>query len=224
LSSEPHSFSRIFTAGFFRLLAAVFNQQTHDADGLLKASQDAGKLLIEGAIRARVVPNFFAQVAASMVAADADLFGGRYREDIVRAFVGTGVLSVRSAAAVGTGSMLASEEAPAPQDEAPPARVSLPGAAYGLPSDLIVRGASQPRRLGVSSGMTDTGDATAQPAEEHAASFVEDLLRQGRIDTEGVDTGTAPSGARAFTSHELVETAAGLELRRTAFHCGFDAG
>lgn len=222
LSSEPHNFSRIFTGAFFRLLAGVFAQQTQDSDGLLQASQDAGTLLIEGAIRAQVVPNFFAQVAASMVAADADRFEGRYRTAIVRAFVATGVLSVHSAAEVGTGRTLATEEAGLPLDEAPPARVSLRGSAYGLPSDLVVRAASQPRRLGVASGMTDTGDATAPPAEDHAASFVEDLLRQGRIATGDVDTGSAPTGARAFTSHELVSTPAGLELRRTAFHCGFD--
>ncbi|MDL5159040.1 hypothetical protein [Actinomycetospora termitidis] len=223
LSSEPHSFSRVFTAGFFKVLAGVFAKQTQDSDGLLQASQDAGKLLVEGAIRARVVPGFFAQVAASMVAADADLFGGRYQKVIVRAFVGTGVLSVHSAAEVGTGRALATAEVATPEDETPPARVSLRGSSYGLPEDLVVRAASQPRRLGVASGMADIGDATAPPAEDHAASFVEDLLRQGRIAPDGADVGSAPIAARAFTSHELVSTPAGLELRRTAFHCGFDA-
>ena len=101
LSSEPHSFSRVFTAAFFRMLGGMFfRQNEQDSAGLLKASEDAGKLLIEGVRRAAVVPGFYAQVAAQMIVADTALFQGRYRRAISGAFVGTGVLSVMSAAAL----------------------------------------------------------------------------------------------------------------------------
>ena len=83
LSSEPHSFSRVFTAGFFRMLGRMFRSQPQqDSDGLLKAAEDAGKLLIEGVKQSPVVPAFYSQVAAHMVAVDAALFNGRYRSAI----------------------------------------------------------------------------------------------------------------------------------------------
>jgi hypothetical protein len=93
LSSEPHSFSRVFTAGFFRVLAGVFARQGDRTEAALRtAAEDTGRLLVEGVLRSPVVPAFMAQVAAHMVEADADLFDGRYRGAIVNGFVGAGVL------------------------------------------------------------------------------------------------------------------------------------
>jgi hypothetical protein len=228
LASEPHSFSRVFTSGVLRVLNGVFAAQPrHDADALRKAAEDTGQLLVEGVRRAAVVPAFYAQVAAGMAAADAALFGGRYRKAVLAAFQAVGVLSVRSAAELSarldgtTGARLAPEAAESVDDAATP--LPLSGTAYGLPADLLVRGAAEPRRFGVASGLADTGEASAPAPEQAAASFVEDLLRRGRVDGSRAD-GAVPIVGRGLTTHEIVPTDRGLELRRTLFDCGFHIG
>jgi hypothetical protein len=223
LSSEPHSFSRVFTAGFFRMLGRMFHSQPQrDSDGLLKAAEDAGKLLIEGVTQSPVVPAFYSQVAAHMVAVDAALFNGRYRSAIRSGFVGVGVLSVQSAADLGSDERLAAAPAldgPNGDDQLP--QISLTGAAYRLPSDLFVRAPAQSRRFGVASGTSDTGNAQPPPADQAASSFVEDLVRRGRIEVEEQDMGDAPIIPAAYTTHEIRPADGGLELRRTRFDCGF---
>jgi len=223
LSSEPHSFSRVFTSGFFRTLGGMFAvQHQHDSDALLQAAEDAGRLLIEGVRRSPVATAFYAQVAAHMVAADLDLFGGKYGRAIRNGFTGSGVLSVRSAAALGSQDRVSAVAALAePPAEGNLARLPLNGAAFGLPGDLIVRAAAQPRRFGVTGGMADTGEPTTPAPEEAAASFVEDLIRRGRIDASAEDVGDAPIFAGAYTSHEITRTDGAFELRRRRFDCGF---
>jgi hypothetical protein len=224
LSSEPHNFSRVFTGGFFRMLGGVFRAQAqHDSDGLRDATQDAGRLLIEGVRRSPVIPGFFAQVAANMVAADAELFNGRYRGAIRSGFVGTGVLSVQSAATLGSTERL--EAAPAltdldELDELP--RQPLPASLYGLPRDLLVRAAAQPRRFGVASGLSDVGDAEPPAPDQAATSFVEDLIRRGRIDIDQEALGEAPIIPGTYTTHEIGAVDGALELRRTRFDCGLN--
>jgi hypothetical protein len=223
LASEPHSFSRVFTAGFFRTLGGIFRRQPQqNSAGLLKASEDAGKLLIEGVRRSPVVPGFYAQVAAHMVTADAELFNGRYRTAIQAGFVNAGVLSVQSAAELGSDNRLtAAAELTGLDggDELP--QISLTGAAYRLPSPLLVRAASQPRRFSVASGAPDTGEAQPSAPDQAASSFVEDLIRRGRIEVSEGDSGDAPIIPAAYTTHEIRTSDGALELRRTRFDCGF---
>jgi hypothetical protein len=223
LSSEPHSFSRVFTAGFHRTLAAIFSlQPQHDSDALRKAAEDAGKLLIEGVIRSPVVPAFYAQVAAHMVAADADVFNGKYRRAIQAGFVGTGVLSVHSAVQLGsTDRLFAARALVGPEDTDQLPHLPLTGTSYGLPKDLLVRAASQPRRFGVAGGMADRGDSQPSAPDHAAGSFVEDLVRRGRISSRAEDVGDAPIVAGTHTTHEIRATDGALELRRTKFDCGF---
>ena len=225
LASEPHSFSRVFTNGVLRVLSGVFAAQPHrDSDGLRQAAEDTGRLLAEGVRRAAVVPAFYAQVAGGMAAADTALFGGRYRKAVLVAFQAVGVLSVRSAAELGARLDATSDAmlAPADPDATDGTAVPLPlsGSPYGLPADLLVRAAAEPRRFGVGSGLTYTGEATAPAPEQAAASFVEDLLRRGQLDASRVD-GEVPIVAGDLTTHEIVPTDSGLELRRTRFDCGF---
>jgi hypothetical protein len=225
LSSEPHNFSRIFTGGFFRLLGGVFTlQPLQDADGLLRASEIAGTLLVEGVRRAPVVPAFYAQVAAQMVAADTAIFGGRYRRAIASAFVGTGVLSVASAATLDADTRARALSEPTDADvgtELP--TVPLAGAAYGLPRPLLVNAAGQSRRLGVASGLADSGESQAPSPEKAADSFVADLIRRGHIAAPEDLIGEAPIIAGSYTTHEIRPADGALELRRTRFDCGFGA-
>jgi hypothetical protein len=223
LSSEPHSFSRVFTGGFFRMLGGVFALQAQRTEaGLAAASEDAGVLLVEGVRRSPIVPAFMAQVAAHMVAADADLFGGRYRQAILGAFMGSGVLSVRSAAQLTPDRQLAAVPGLGERDEeGEPARMVVTGSAFGLPNDLVVRAASQPRRFSVAGGLPDRGDAPLAAPDQAGASFVEDLLRRGRIEVEADDVGDVPIGQPRFSTHAIVSVDGTLELRRRRFDCGF---
>lgn len=225
LSSEPHSFSRLFTSGFLRALGGMFAAQPqHDSDALSQAAQDAGRLLVEGVRRSPVLPAFYAQVAAHMVAADADLFGGRYSRAIRNGFIGTGVLSVQSAATLGSAARLRAtpQLPPAAADDALP-RLPLPATLYGLPSDLLVSAAAQPRRFGVASGLPDVGDAPPAAPDQAAASFVEDLIRRRRIDIRDADTGEAPILPGTNVTHEIAPADGTLHLRRIRFDCGVAA-
>ena len=76
LSSEPHSFSRVFTGAFFEALAGMLtaraaNHSSPTEQELLTVSQDIADLLVAGVRQAPVVSNFYAQVAAAMVQASA---------------------------------------------------------------------------------------------------------------------------------------------------------
>src|SRR3989441_10359455 len=100
LSSEPHSFSRVFTGGFFEALSYMLEKQSASpSDGdLLQVSQDAGRLLVRAIPASPVVPDFYSQVAAHLIAADAQLFNGKYGDGLKSAFVRRGVLTLESAA------------------------------------------------------------------------------------------------------------------------------
>jgi hypothetical protein len=223
LSSEPHNFSRVFTAGFFRMLGGMFSlQPNRDEAGLLRASQDAGRLLAEGVRRAPVVTAFYAQVAANVLIADQELFQGRYRRAIRSGFVNSGVLSVASAVGVEPAARFAALpglDDLNENDELPV--LPLVGAAYGLSTDLLVRAATQPRRVGAAGGLPDSGSSQPPSAEKAADSFVEDLIRRGRIDASEEVVGEAPIIAGSYTTHEIRPADGLLELRRTRFDCGF---
>jgi hypothetical protein len=123
-----------------------------------------------------------------MAAAGVALFGGRYRKVVLAAFQGVGVLSVRSTAELSsrldgtTDARLAPDVADSDAVDGVSPVLPLSGSPSGLPTDLLVRGAAEPRRFGVASGLADTGEASAPAPEQAAASFVEDLLRRGRVD------------------------------------------
>jgi hypothetical protein len=157
-----------------------------------------------------------------MIVADTALFQGRYRRAISSAFVGTGVLSVSSAAALDedTRSRAMTELENADGDDELP-RLPLTGRSYGLSSDLLVNAATQPRQLGAASGLPDSGEDTAPPADKAADSFVVDLIRRGRIDAPDDVVGDAPIVAGSYTTHEIRPVDGALELRRTRFDCGF---
>src|SRR6185369_2078031 len=58
LSSEPHSFSRVFSGAFLDVLAGMFKLQGNPptVDDLVPTTQDAARLLVAGILAAPVVP------------------------------------------------------------------------------------------------------------------------------------------------------------------------
>ncbi|WP_440134574.1 hypothetical protein [Chitinophaga sancti] len=93
LSKEAHSFSRVFTAAFFEGLAAMFRLGDGSEAHLQEVSIAMGKVLIGGIRIADVVPAFFSQVAAGMVAVAKQEFDGIGYDQCLRgAFVKHGIL------------------------------------------------------------------------------------------------------------------------------------
>src|SRR6516225_8836828 len=104
LSSEPHSFSRVFTGAFFEALAGMLAAKAADSSSpteqeLLAVSQDMGDILVAGELQAPVVSNFYAQVAAAMVQVSAGKNPG-YPPILKGVFVRRSILSLQAAATV----------------------------------------------------------------------------------------------------------------------------
>src|SRR2546425_1031979 len=226
LSSEPHSFSRVFTGGFFEALSYMLEKQSASpSDGdLLQVSQDAGRLLVRAIPASPVVPDFYSQVAAHLIAADAQLLNGKYGDGLKSAFVRRGVLTLESAAitarAVGAGGNGGLSAAGGPARTLP--RVAIGGDAYGFPGQrLLLHLAGETKRFAVTSAAFDLGPVATPDSERAGRFFVEYLLRRGRLDLGehgDPETRVAHSGRRK--THRLLEQPEGLLVQRLFFDCG----
>lgn len=227
LTSEPHSFSRVFTGGFFEAFAGMTLARAPrpTSNDLQATSSDAGRLLIDAVIAAPVVPDYYSQVASGMIHADADRFRGRYKDALQSAFVRRGLLSVQAAVALReTGS--ASRKRPArgrrvaaPSPTGPSGTLmAIAGAPYGLGDRaLLVQPANQARRFQASAAALDVGTAAPPAAEKAARSFVEDLFRRGRVDLQGLRLDAPVLHSRAHKTHALVPQGNALRLVRRCF-------
>jgi hypothetical protein len=238
LSSEPHSFSRVFTGAFFEALAGAYRSAgSNRGEGDLQAvSIDIARLLIAGVLQAPIVPEYMSQVAAAIVAA-ADAGGGnvppgKYGDVLKSAFVRRGILSTQSAVGVATfraagltqpvhiaGMALATGR----PDPLP--HVALSAGEYGLGDrPLLVRAPSHPRRFAATAAAFGVGTVTPSNAEHAARAHLEDLLQRGHIDLgDAGETHIRVSHPHNFKTHRLVSAPEGLILTRILFDCGFRA-
>src|SRR3989440_1944459 len=94
LSSEPHSFSRVFTGAFFEGLAGMLAMKgTKNEAALLDVSQDIGAILVQGISAASGPPTYMSPVAASILAVAAARFSTQSYEAPLRSgFVRHGIL------------------------------------------------------------------------------------------------------------------------------------
>jgi hypothetical protein len=132
LSSEPHSFARVFTGAFLDVLGAMLtiSGAANDAN-LLTVSRALGQLLIDGIRTAPLTPAYFGQVAAAMIQADRARNGGQYGNALSIAFVQRGILSPASITSLANAPVPHFEPAPgAPADDV----AAMTG--YGDVSDL----------------------------------------------------------------------------------------
>jgi hypothetical protein len=226
LSSEPHSFSRVFTGAFLSALAGMFEAgPSQDSDGLAQASQDLGQLLVQACATAPVATAYYSQVAAHMIEADADKFQGKYASALRSAFVKYGILSMTSALSMPT------PAAPAPrrslldagqghQDEEL-AAITLSGVGLGFNEDLIVYASSEPKRFAVSAAAVDVGNAQGSTHDRAAASFVEDLFRRGRIQLpDSIGPSTSLVRHTGLQTHQVRREGGAITLRRRLVDCG----
>lgn len=232
ISQEPHSFSRVFTGAFLEALAGMVLQTapTPTSDDVVAVSQAMGGLLVAAVHSAPVVPEFYSQVAAALIQADAQA-GGTFATPLKSAFVRRAILSPQSAVAVGfvqaaalsapMTTMAAAAPGPGRVKELP--LQAIDAARYGLGNTpLFVHVATQPRRVAaLAAGLG--GSAVTPPSSDQAArSFVEHLMRLGRIDfgPHGMP-GAYIAHPRARKTHVIERLNGNLVLRRKLFYCGF---
>jgi len=226
LCSEPHSFSRVFTGAFLEILSGIFQTQgdANDAN-LVQTAQDGAKILIGGVLAAPIVPDYFSQVAASMVQfAEAAPFNGKYRNVLKSAFIRKGILSLQAAATIsGMQKKSARGIAPHISSAAELPRAAVSAAAYGLSKPVMnVHLAGEVKRLGVT-GAAAVGAAEPRSPQNAAEAYTEDIFQRGHVDIgqHGHPTGgmTHPF---SFKTHKIFEEKGELVLRRITFDCGFD--
>ena len=228
LSSEPHSFSRVFTGGFFDALAnmLVARSASPSEGDLLPVSQDAGRLLVDAIPSTPVVPDIYSQVAAHLIESEGNLFGGKYSDPLKSAFVRRGVISLETIAAASRPAATARRRTVAGGRGTPEAlpRAAFSGDAYGFPKrQLVMHMAGETKRFQVSSAAMGLEPAAAPDSERAARHYLEYLLRRGRLDLGphgDPKARVAHLGHRK--SHRLVEEPEGVWVRRLYFDCGFD--
>ena len=229
LSSEPHSFSRVFTGAFFEGLAGMLaTQDTRDEAALLQVSQDIGAILVQGIRAASVVPTFFSQVAASMLAVAASRFSAQgYEAPLRSGFVRHGVLPPSMAvAATHAPARIAALAATSESKTLPTLQLSVAEYGLGVPS-IVVYAAAEPKRLQVTGAALAVGAAPSPGEDQAAKSFFEDLLRRGRLkvpkaakSATEIVRAAAPSTHESHT-HELRREGRHMVLRRVRIDCAF---
>lgn len=234
LSSEPHSFSRVFTSAFFESLAQVLSfkagQNTPTDAQLAAAAKEVAGILVSGVHSAAVVPNFYAQVAAGMVAASGSV-NAAYPPIFKAAFVRRSILSLHSAAQVQSLQLVQAAQAKGVARamtatssalRAALSTIALPADHYGLDKPVLVQGASQQPRFAVAAAAVDGNGAVTPPSSTTAATaFVDDLFRLGRVDYQHLlAEGQGLASGRHRASHGLEEQGGGYRLARRLFDCG----
>lgn len=238
LSSEPHNFSRVFTGAFFEALAGML-ATVQSASGpteanLADVAQDIGSLLVTSLLSASVVPNYYSQVAAGMIAVgERGSFKGKYRDALKSAFVRHGILSLEAAASVGAtppptaAARAALGAAPGSTAAAAASALQLPGKSLGLGVKSLLVHAPEEARWSIAES-ADLGPRPLPPPSRNDAvvGFVTDLLRRGRVEFGNLgDLEFRVAQPQSRKTHTLVQRPGGdrdaLELRRDRFDCGF---
>jgi hypothetical protein len=228
LSSEAHSFSRVFTGAFFEslgsmLAAAAQTSSAPSPQELLAVATDLAKILVQAVQHAPVVPNWFAQVAAGMVQI-AGSFDAKYPAILKGVFVKRSILSLQTATSV-VALHRSMAGAAAPDQTEPLAEIALSSRHYGLDRPLLVQAASHPRPFAAMAAAADASPIDPASAATAAQGFVDDLFRSGHVDYNGAGTPeTRIAHGRGLHTHRLVPRANGIRLERRLFNCGFCCG
>ena len=228
LSSEPHSFSRVFTGGFFEAMSGMLktiSAKPNDAD-LQTLAHDAGALLTKAVRAAALSAAFYSEIAAQIIWADTALFEGKYDDALRSAFVRRGLLSLEAARSLKAEAARAVVAKPTPGDEMPRGRdMIMRASAFGLTEGaVVVRTASFSRRGLIAPAAADTGSTPVPGVEQATQSFLETLFRRGRVDFSQIKPGVSSVGHTTVRrkTHYLVEHNGQFHLHRRCFDDGFE--
>ncbi|MET0636593.1 MAG: hypothetical protein ABWZ25_11240 [Chitinophagaceae bacterium] len=190
LSSEPHSFSRVFTSAFFEGLGKMFSlQNNQDESSLLLLSRQMGQILVNAVRSADIVPRFYRELAIKMMI-EARIIDPAYPEALRLAFQKHGLLEPADTLSIKTllSNNLAFSSLVNP-DPAAPMPLTLSVEEYNLGVNKIIVMAPNPEsRLitpwsdlkfaSVTNGPVQSNDLSSESA---ARIFLENLLRRGRL-------------------------------------------
>jgi len=235
LSSAPHSFSRVFTAAFFDALAGMVltDNAQPTVQSIQKVSLNAGQLLIDAIGNAPVVPNYFSQVAAQIIIADETRYNRKYRDVLKGAFIRHGILSLEAASAIVGGPLPITAVAGILGDggatkytsptELLPVAISATSLGFSSATLLCAAPSEGGGSTVAAAAALDTGSLSAPSHKRAIESFVEDLMRLGRIEVGSFgDSDLQISQPSVRKTHTITKTQAGPLLERETFDCGFD--
>jgi hypothetical protein len=239
LSSEPHNFSRVFTAAFMRVLDEMLKAQegTRTPTTVRKVAATAAGMLVDAIVAAPVVDTYYHSVGLAMVDEAARKQRGRYRKAIATAFVRTGIITVQEAKSAGgertarppkppaaarrRGAAAAAVDA-APSASARSTQMDL--TTFGVDSDLhldLGDAGTAPHRGAAPVAVDATGAALSAVSAAHF--FVEDLFRRNRLDLASDRTAAdVPIQQPRSVTHTFHRAEGALRVRRVRVDCGFD--
>lgn len=228
LTSGPHSFSRVFSGAFLKAVAGIFRQQAvQDQAALAKAAETAGQLLVDAVVSAPVVSGYYAQIAGHMIAADQRRFGGANGRSLRSAFIRHGILSLEAATSITAAEVARrgaglTESAPGGGDDQGLTTVTVQGTAYGIKGPIALSAPGEMRRFSVAGSAPAGGSLRPADPEQVATSYLEDLLRRGRVhvpEEYRSDTAAVDDNPSRYTTHQIAagETAESLALVRRRF-------
>jgi hypothetical protein len=230
ISSEPHSFSRVFTAAFFEGMAGmlkVISSKPKAAD-LVQVGHDAAAILGKAVRSTALSAAFYSEMAAQVIWADGAIFNGKYDDVLRSAFVRRGILSLEAARSLRAEAarLLNTGKPNANTDEMPRGRdMMMRASAYGLGEGaLVVRTASFSRRGMIAPAALDAGSTPVPGVEQATQSFLETLFRRGRVDFSQCKPGlsSVPHSHIQRKTHYLVEQNGQFHLRRRCFDDGYE--
>ncbi|HET7502857.1 MAG TPA: hypothetical protein VFK02_17665 [Kofleriaceae bacterium] len=223
LSSEPHSFSRVFTAAFLETLGLMFASSGDSSEASLQAvSIDLGRILLGAIAHAPVVPEYFAQIGAHMIAL-ATSSSERYGDAVKMAMVKHGIVSVPGVTAVLTSEHAAQLDMGATPAHADLAPEPMDVSAYGLTVPVVhAFTAAQPKRFAITGAAASIGDSAPTAPAPSAMGFFEDLIRRGRLDFGAMARPrfAVVSPRATVKTHKLAHDGDRVMLRRIRIDCG----
>jgi hypothetical protein len=231
LSSEPHSFSRVFTGAFLDALAGIFSLQARSStpDALVGASDDMARILIAGIQAAPIVPEYFSQVAAHVVqAGEQSPYSGKYRDVLKSAFIRKGILSLQAATTLGSlkretkrAGVAAGLAFAGRSDELSVA--SIPATQFGLrKATLNVYATADPKQFAMTASSPVAGPLEPRSSQSAAEIYTEDIFKRGHVDVgKHIHPETGVAHQFGFKTHHIIEQNGELLLQRLTFDCGF---
>jgi hypothetical protein len=229
LSSEAHSFSRVFTGAFLDIVAGIFAAQAsqHSA-ALQQTSEDAAHILLGGIMNAAIVPDYFSQVAANIVQfAEGPPFNGKYRDVLKGSLIRRGILSLKAANTISTmkPQTMRLTAAASARDKQPAQlpKATIAASNFGLKQSVLkVHMASEPKTLGVTGSALVLGALEPRSSQNAAEVYTENLFVRGHVDAgTHRDPERGVHHPHTFKTHKVFEEAGELVLRRISFNCGF---
>jgi hypothetical protein len=224
LSSEAHSFSRVFTGAFFEALGSMVAVKAKKggsptSDELANVASNLATILVGAVKVAPIATDWYSQVAAHMVIVAAGV-DKAYPPILKATFVRRSILSLHAVSTLPAPKTTLSAGMMVPLKDGL-STIAIPAAHYGLSESILVESASQPRKFSLASaGPGSTSHETPSSASA-AQAFVDDLFRRGRVDYGALkNEDTYLDQGSHLKSHRLVRAAGAVRLERKLFDCG----